>query len=64
MAVGIGGALDVWAGEAKRAPQWLQRLGLEWAYRLAREPSRAGRMLNLPRFVWRVWLHRLKRVGG
>lgn len=46
--VGLGGALDVFAGKAKRAPQAFQRLGLEWFYRLCREPSRIGRMAKLP----------------
>ena len=55
VAMGVGGALDFIAGVAKRAPGWLQRLGLEWLYRLIREPWRWRRQLALPRFVWRVW---------
>jgi N-acetylglucosaminyldiphosphoundecaprenol N-acetyl-beta-D-mannosaminyltransferase len=42
-AMGVGGALDVWAGVTKRAPAWLRRAGLEWAYRLAQEPRRMWR---------------------
>lgn len=38
--MGVGGALDVWAGVTTRAPTWLRRIGLEWAYRLAQEPRR------------------------
>lgn len=53
-AMGVGGSLDVLTGNVKRAPVWMQRLGLEWFYRLLKQPSRAGRMLNLPRFLWRV----------
>lgn len=43
VAVGIGGSLDIIAGEFKRAPQYIQRVGLEWAYRLAQEPRRLAR---------------------
>jgi len=39
-AMGIGGALDVMAGEARRAPQWMQRAGLEWLFRLLQDPRR------------------------
>jgi N-acetylglucosaminyldiphosphoundecaprenol N-acetyl-beta-D-mannosaminyltransferase len=42
-AMGVGGALDVVAGIARRAPRWMQRAGLEWAYRLAQEPGRLWR---------------------
>lgn len=43
-AMGVGGAFDVLAGLRRRAPRWLQRAGLEWAFRLAQEPRRlAGR---------------------
>jgi N-acetylglucosaminyldiphosphoundecaprenol N-acetyl-beta-D-mannosaminyltransferase len=43
VAVGIGGSLEIIAGEFKRAPQYVQRLGLEWAFRLAQEPRRLAR---------------------
>ncbi len=56
VALGIGGALDFIVGKQKRAPQWIQRAGLEWLYRLVREPWRWRRQLALPRFVWRVLL--------
>jgi len=41
--VGVGGALDVIAGDVARAPVWAQRTGLEWAFRLAQEPRRLWR---------------------
>lgn len=55
-AMGVGGSIDVIAGLTKRAPRLLQRLGLEWAYRLAQEPRRlASRYLNTnARFAWMV----------
>ena len=38
--MGVGGSFDVFAGKVKRAPQWMQRLGLEWLFRLLQEPKR------------------------
>ena len=49
--VGLGGALDVYAGAVKRAPEAWQKLGLEWCYRLLHLPSRVGRMAKLPLFL-------------
>jgi N-acetylglucosaminyldiphosphoundecaprenol N-acetyl-beta-D-mannosaminyltransferase len=49
--VGLGGAMDVFAGNVKRAPGLWQRLGLEWFYRLLCQPSRIGRMAKLPLFL-------------
>jgi N-acetylglucosaminyldiphosphoundecaprenol N-acetyl-beta-D-mannosaminyltransferase len=46
VAIGIGGALDMIAGNLKRAPRWVQALQLEWAFRMAQEPSRL-----LPRYA-------------
>jgi N-acetylglucosaminyldiphosphoundecaprenol N-acetyl-beta-D-mannosaminyltransferase len=53
-AVTVGGSFDVIAGEVKRAPLWMQKAGLEWFYRLVQEPSRFGRMLLLPKFIYLV----------
>lgn len=50
--VGLGGALDVFAGQVKRAPEKMQKLGLEWLYRLVTQPSRIGRMAKLPLFLF------------
>ena len=49
--IGVGGTLDVLAGNVVRAPRLFQRTGLEWAYRLAKEPRRWRRQLALPRFA-------------
>jgi N-acetylglucosaminyldiphosphoundecaprenol N-acetyl-beta-D-mannosaminyltransferase len=51
VAVGVGGALDFLSGAVPRAPRWMQRAGLEWLYRLWRQPWRWRRMLALPRFA-------------
>ncbi len=48
--MGIGGSLDVFAGEVERAPDIWCRMGLEWFYRLIKEPWRIGRMMALPKF--------------
>ena len=56
VSIGIGGTFDVMAGKVKRAPVWMQRAGLEWSYRLIRQPSRLIRMLALPKFALRVLL--------
>ena len=45
LAVGLGGSLDVFAGVVERAPEGWQKLGMEWLYRLIREPKRLGRMI-------------------
>lgn len=49
--VGLGGSLDVFAGTVQRAPEQMQKMGLEWLYRLAKQPSRIGRMAKLPGFL-------------
>lgn len=54
VAIGVGGSLDVYAGRVKRAPELFQRLGLEWFYRLLKQPTRLGRMLKLPVFLLKV----------
>ena len=48
LAIGLGGCRDVFAGNVQRAPERWQKLGLEWAYRLKKEPKRIGRMAKLP----------------
>lgn len=49
--IGVGGSFDVFAGNVTRAPQAVQAAGLEWAYRLVREPQRWRRQLALPLFA-------------
>jgi exopolysaccharide biosynthesis WecB/TagA/CpsF family protein len=61
MAMGIGGAFDFIAGVVPRAPLWMQRMGLEWLFRLYLQPWRIRRMLRLPRFVWAVLFERKDR---
>lgn len=54
VAMGIGGSMDVLSGNVKRAPKWMQKMSLEWLYRLILEPTRYKRMLALPKFVFAV----------
>nr|WP_255603314.1 WecB/TagA/CpsF family glycosyltransferase [Oscillochloris sp. ZM17-4] len=55
LAIGVGGTFDYLSGRVPRAPAPIRRIGLEWAYRLARQPSRWRRIMNaVPRFAWRV----------
>ncbi len=55
LAIGVGGTFDYLSGRVRRAPAYIRRLGLEWAYRLARQPDRWRRIINaVPRFAWRV----------
>lgn len=56
VAIGVGGAYDFLSGQKRRAPALMQRMGLEWLYRLYREPWRWRRMLVLPQFAVRVVL--------
>ena len=49
--IGVGGCFDVMAGNVNRAPKVFRRFGLEWFYRLLKQPSRFWRMLRLPKFV-------------
>jgi len=50
----LGGTLDIMAGEVQLAPPIMRKWGLEWLYRLVSQPSRAKRMLDIPRFVLAV----------
>lgn len=54
VAIGVGGTLDVMAGVMQRAPLWMQKAKLEWLFRGLKQPSRAGRLLALPKFVMKV----------
>jgi len=52
--IGVGGSFDVMSGQLKRAPRWMQKMGLEWFHRLLLQPSRWRRMLVLPKFALKV----------
>lgn len=58
---GLGGSLDVFAGTVERAPKFFCDHGLEWFYRLCREPKRIGRMMKLPLFLVHVKQEKRKK---
>lgn len=59
LVMGLGGSLDSYAGTVKRAPKIFIKLGLEWFYRLIKEPKRIGRMMKLPKFVFGTIFYKL-----
>lgn len=59
--IGLGGSLDIFAGTVKRAPKIFIRLGLEWLYRLIKEPWRFKRMMKLPVFFISVLKYKKQR---
>jgi N-acetylglucosaminyldiphosphoundecaprenol N-acetyl-beta-D-mannosaminyltransferase len=66
ISMGVGGTFDVLAGRVHRAPVWVQRVGLEWVYRLVQDPRRWRIVASLPQLVWlalreRVRLHEQMR---
>ncbi|WP_042354029.1 WecB/TagA/CpsF family glycosyltransferase [Bacillus rubiinfantis] len=59
--MGVGGSIDVLAGEVKRAPLFWRKLNLEWLYRLLKQPSRWRRILALPRFLIKIFQIKLSK---
>lgn len=52
--MGVGGSFDIFAGNLKRAPKWMINIGLEWLYRVMKEPFRIKRLFAIPKFLWLV----------
>lgn len=59
--MGVGGSFDVFAGNVNRAPKWMISLGLEWLYRVSKEPWRIKRLGAIPKFLWLVLKNKIKR---
>jgi len=57
--MGLGGSFDVYTGLKKRAPKFYQRLGLEWFYRLLKEPTRFSRQISLLKFLIKIIFGRI-----
>jgi N-acetylglucosaminyldiphosphoundecaprenol N-acetyl-beta-D-mannosaminyltransferase len=59
--VGVGAAFDFHAGLKTQAPRWMQKIGMEWFYRLTTEPKRLWKryLTNNPLFVWNFALQSL-----
>lgn len=51
---GVGGSFDVYSGKVKRAPAFYRKFGLEWLYRLMKEPKRLKRQMALPQFLLKI----------
>ncbi len=60
LCLGLGGSLDGYSGNVKRAPKIFVNLGLEWFYRLICQPWRIGRMMKLPKFLFGVIFFKLQ----
>lgn len=58
--MGVGGSFDVIAGKTKRAPEWMIKSGLEWLYRVYREPFRIKRLFQIPKFIFKAVLMKNK----
>ncbi len=64
--IGVGGTFDLIAGVTKRAPQWMQKSGLEWSYRLLQQPGRLWKRYTTDFFgfgyffLWQWWIMRQK----
>lgn len=59
--IGLGGSLDVWSKDVSRAPQTLQIIGLEWLWRILKEPHRAGFLLKIPCFLCKVLCRKISQ---
>ncbi len=62
--IGCGGYIDVMAGKVKRAPIFFQKLGLEWLYRLIKEPKRIKRQMFIPVFMAIVLKEKIMQILG
>ena len=56
--MGVGGCIDVWAGEVKRAPEIFIKMNIEWLYRALKQPSRIKRLFIIPKFLLKVMVNR------
>jgi len=53
IAMPVGGSIDILGGKLKRAPKWMIKIGLEWVYRVIKEPFRIKRLTVIPKFILR-----------
>lgn len=57
----LGGSLDVYSGNVKRAPAFFCKMGLEWFYRFLKQPARIGRMMKLPKFLIGTYVEKMRK---
>ncbi len=60
VSIGVGGSFDVISGNIKRAPLWMQKHGMEWLFRLIKEPKRIKRIMHLPYFIILILLGKIE----
>ena len=63
VATGQGGTFDFEAGKIKRAPKWIQKIGMEWFWRLCKQPKRIVRMVVLPKYLIKILFKKDKTKG-
>jgi len=63
ISIGVGGSLDVFAGRVQLAPPWMRKAGIEWLYRLIREPRRWRTAAALPGVMWMAIAERFRPKG-
>jgi N-acetylglucosaminyldiphosphoundecaprenol N-acetyl-beta-D-mannosaminyltransferase len=61
LGIGVGGSLDVISGSVRRAPRFMQRVGLEWLWRVVCDPRKLRKVALLPAFVYIVLMAKLQR---
>jgi len=63
--MGVGGSFDVFAGKVKRAPVWMQKLGMEWFFRFLQEPKRMWRryLIGNSKFIYLVFKERWRKTS-
>ena len=59
--MGVGGSFDIISGNVKRAPKWMINLGMEWLFRVVKEPFRVKRLSSIPKFILMVIKDKHKR---
>lgn len=62
LSIGIGGMIDILSGNVARAPKVMRDMGMEWLYRLVKEPKRIKRQLILPKFLLSVMMERARKT--
>lgn len=64
LSVGVGGLLDIWAGNTQEAPEWIRKYGFEWLFRLCHEPRRLWKRYTVTnaQFIWLVIIQALRMV--
>lgn len=60
--MGVGGSFDVIGEKVKRAPRWMINIGMEWAYRVVKEPRRIKRLGSIPKFLLLVLKNRHNEI--